>query len=64
MREQLHIFLNAVMFFTRIPVPKNLPYSDEILNRATRYFPFIGRIVGGIGAALPAAQKAVLQPLG
>jgi adenosylcobinamide-GDP ribazoletransferase len=52
MRKQLHIFLNAFMFYTRIPVPKNLPYSDEILNRSTRYFPFIGWIVGGIGAAV------------
>lgn len=52
MKNQLHIFLNAVMFYTRIPVPKNLPYSDEILNRSTRYFPFIGWIIGGVGAAV------------
>jgi adenosylcobinamide-GDP ribazoletransferase len=51
MKKQLHIFLNAVMFYTRIPVPRNLPYSDEMLNSATRWFPFIGWIVGGIGAA-------------
>ena len=50
MRNQLHIFLNAVMFYTRIPVPRNLPYSDEMLNRSTRWFPFIGWIVGGVGA--------------
>lgn len=52
MRKQLYIFLNAIMFYTRIPVPEKLPYSDEILNRSTRYFPFIGWIVGGIGAAV------------
>jgi adenosylcobinamide-GDP ribazoletransferase len=52
MKKQLHILLNAVMFYTRIPVPRNLPYSDEILNRSTRWFPFIGWIVGGIGAAV------------
>ena len=52
MKKQLHIFLNAIMFYTRIPVPKNLPYSDEILNRATRYFPFIGWLIGGIGAGV------------
>lgn len=50
MRKQLHIFLNAIMFYTRIPVPGNLPYSDEVLNRSTRYFPFMGWIIGGIGA--------------
>lgn len=52
MKNQLHIFLNAVMFYTRIPVPRSLPYSDEMLNRSTRWFPFIGWIVGGIGAGI------------
>ncbi len=62
MRNQLHIFLNAIMFYTRIPVPKNLPYSDEILNRSTRYFPFIGWIVGGIGAAVFYGLQFVFPP--
>lgn len=52
MKNQLHIFLTAVMFYTRIPVPRSLPYSDEMLNRSTRWFPFIGWIVGGIGAGI------------
>lgn len=52
MKKQLHIFLNAVMFYTRIPVPRNLPYSDELLNRSTRWFPFIGWMVGGVGAGV------------
>ena len=52
MKNQLHIFLTAVMFYTRIPVSRNLPYSDDMLNRSTRYFPFIGWIVGGIGAGV------------
>jgi adenosylcobinamide-GDP ribazoletransferase len=52
MRQQLHIFLTAIMFYTRIPVPKNLPYSDEMLNRSTRFFPFIGWVVGGTGAVI------------
>jgi len=62
MRKQLHIFLNAIMFYTRIPVPKNLPYSDELLNRSTRYFPFIGWIAGGIGAAIFYGLQFVLPP--
>lgn len=52
MKNQLHIFLTAVMFYTRIPVPRSLPYSDEMLNRSTRWFPFIGWIVGCIGAGI------------
>ncbi|MBA4409301.1 MAG: adenosylcobinamide-GDP ribazoletransferase [Bacteroidota bacterium] len=62
MRKQLHIFLNAIMFYTRIPMPKNLPYSDEILNRSTRYFPFIGWIVGGIGASVFFGLQFVFAP--
>ncbi len=62
MKKQLHIFLNAIMFYTRIPVPKNLPYSDEILNRSTRFFPFIGWIVGGIGAIVFYGLQFVFPP--
>jgi len=62
MRKQLHILLNAIMFYTRIPVPKNLPYSDELLNRSTRYFPFIGWIVGGIGAIVFYGLQFVFPP--
>ncbi|MFY9152369.1 MAG: adenosylcobinamide-GDP ribazoletransferase [Prolixibacteraceae bacterium] len=62
MRKHLYIFLNAIMFYTRIPVPENLPYSDEMLNRSTRYFPFIGWIVGGIGAAVFYGLQFVFPP--
>ncbi len=40
------------MFYTRIPVPKATGFSPEALNRATRYFPLIGIIVGGVGGAV------------
>ncbi len=52
MRKQIHIFLHALMFYTRIPVPFRIPYSEEILNRSTRYFPLVGLLVGGIGAGI------------
>lgn len=46
----LNIFLTALMFYTRIPIRREIDYSPENLNKATRFFPFIGLIVGGIGA--------------
>ncbi len=52
MKRQLNWLLTAVMFYTRIPVPRSLEFSNENLNRATRYFPLIGWIVGGLGAAV------------
>lgn len=46
----MNTFLTALMFFTRIPVPASLPYSKELLNKALRFFPLVGGIVGLIGA--------------
>lgn len=34
------------MFLTRIPVPRTLPYSPELLNASARYFPLVGLLVG------------------
>jgi adenosylcobinamide-GDP ribazoletransferase len=48
MKRQLHIFFTALMFYTRIPCPKNIDHNPDYLNKASRYFPLIGWIVGGI----------------
>lgn len=48
MKTQLHIFLTALMFYTRIPCPIKFPHSEGNLNKASRYFPLIGWIVGGL----------------
>ncbi|MBC7607587.1 MAG: adenosylcobinamide-GDP ribazoletransferase [Burkholderiales bacterium] len=48
MKKQLHIFLTALMFYTRIPCPKNIDHEPVYLNKSSRYFPLIGWIVGGI----------------
>jgi adenosylcobinamide-GDP ribazoletransferase len=46
--RELKIFFAALMFYTRIPCPHNPDFSPEDINKATRYFPLIGWIVGGI----------------
>ncbi|MDR3069585.1 MAG: adenosylcobinamide-GDP ribazoletransferase [Propionibacteriaceae bacterium] len=43
---EIRLFLTAVMFYTRIPCPSWVGYSEDQLNRSTRYFPLIGWIVG------------------
>jgi hypothetical protein len=48
--RQFHIFLNALMFYTRIPVPKWMKHDEDMLNQATVYFPVIGWIVGAISS--------------
>jgi adenosylcobinamide-GDP ribazoletransferase len=52
MKREIQVFLTAVQFYTRIPCPAWLTYSDEYLNKATRYFPLIGWLVGGIAAGI------------
>ena len=47
-KRQIHIFFTALMFYTRIPCPKNIDHDPEYLNKASRYFPLIGWIVGGL----------------
>lgn len=46
MKKELHIFFTALMFYTRIPCPKNIDHNPDYLNKASRYFPLIGWIVG------------------
>lgn len=50
MLYEIRLLLTAVMFYTRIPVPKWVGYSPEQLNASTRYFPLIGWLVGAVTA--------------
>ncbi len=49
LQNQWHYFLTAVMFFTRVPV-RFSSFDNADLNKATRYFPLIGILVGAVGA--------------
>lgn len=49
-KKELHLFFTALMFYSRIPVPKTTSYSETDLNRATKYFPLLGIMVGCIVA--------------
>jgi adenosylcobinamide-GDP ribazoletransferase len=52
LKREVHIFWTALMFYTRLPVPKISNYQEDYLNKATRYFPLIGWIVGSIAAGV------------
>ncbi len=49
-KRQIHYFLTAVLFFTRIPCPKWVDHSADILNKSSRYFSLVGIVVGAISA--------------
>ena len=50
------------MFYTRIPCPKNIDHNPDYLNKASRYFPLIGWIVGGIGYAVYSLSFLLFTP--
>ena len=49
-KKQIHYFLTAVLFFTRIPCPKWVDHSEDILNKSNRYFSLVGILVGTISS--------------
>src|SRR5688572_2414151 len=48
MKKEIRIFFTAMMFLTRLPVPRYTDHSQEYLERAVKYFPLVGWIVGAI----------------
>ncbi|MFZ3018869.1 MAG: adenosylcobinamide-GDP ribazoletransferase [Gallionella sp.] len=52
MLQQLRLFLTAVQFFTRLPVPAWVGHSAQQLEQAARYLPLVGMLVGTIAAAV------------
>lgn len=61
-KHELDVFCAALMFYTRIPIPKWATYDPDHLNQATKYFPLIGWIVGG-GCALVFWLGQLVMPI-
>lgn len=60
--EQVRLFLTALGYFTRVPIPAWVGYSPEQLNAATRYFPAVGIFVGAVVAASTTAMGQLWSP--
>jgi len=58
-KYQWQLFSLAVMFFSRLPVSNNIPYSALRMNQANRYFSMVGLLIGGILALV----FYVIQPI-
>jgi adenosylcobinamide-GDP ribazoletransferase len=52
MRRQALLFLAAVQFLTRLPVPRLEGFQSSWLAASTRYFPLVGVLVGLLGAGV------------
>ncbi|MGC3963258.1 MAG: adenosylcobinamide-GDP ribazoletransferase [Rhodocyclaceae bacterium] len=59
MQELRRAFM-ALGYFTRIPIPKWVGWAPDELNRAARYFPLAGLIVGAIAACVAWLAALVL----
>lgn len=60
-RSELETFLGAIRFFTRLPVPGTLGQDSVALERAIRYFPAVGLIIGAL-AGLAFAVTSFFWP--
>ncbi|MFA9440011.1 adenosylcobinamide-GDP ribazoletransferase [Uliginosibacterium sp. sgz301328] len=59
MRELRRAFM-AIGYFTRIPIPRWEGWAPDELNRAARYFPLAGLIVGAVAACVAWLAAMVL----
>lgn len=46
LKYQIELFLLALGFFSRLPIPTSTPYSEERMNQAGRYFGLVGLLLG------------------
>lgn len=60
LKYQFELFLLALSFFSRIPVPANLPYSSERMNQSGRYFALVGVLLGSLCAGFYACAELIL----
>ena len=58
-RRQLELFLTALQFLTRLPVPALQQFEPDWITRSTRYFPLAGQLVGVLSAGVLLAASVV-----
>ncbi len=62
-REEKRVFFTALMFYSRIPCPTWVDHSPDYLDKATRYFPLVGWVVGAVAAAFFALGAVLWSPV-
>lgn len=61
MARQIALFLTAVQFLTRIPVPSVAGFQPDWTARSARYFPLVGALVGLTCGAVFVAASLILS---
>lgn len=62
MKKERDIFFTALMFYTRIPCPKDIDHNPNYLNKASRYFPLVGWIVGAVAFGAYCLFEYLISP--
>jgi adenosylcobinamide-GDP ribazoletransferase len=60
--HEIRLFLIALQFFTRVPIPRRIGFEPAWLQSCARHFPAVGLVVGGVGAAVLLAASALWPP--
>lgn len=60
LRLEAQLFLMALAYLTRLPVPRDLPDSDDLQVRSVKYHPLVGGVIGLSGAVMLWSAAAVL----
>ncbi|WP_036228881.1 adenosylcobinamide-GDP ribazoletransferase [Marinobacterium jannaschii] len=50
MKYQLNLFFNALTFYSRLPAPGWVEYSDRNLQRSAPYISWVGLLIGALAA--------------
>lgn len=45
-RDHWHAFFNSWVFFTRLPAPPGIRFDDHLLTLGSRYFSWVGAMIG------------------
>lgn len=61
LKREFNLFLLALGFFSRIPMPAGIDYSPDNLNRSSRYFTLVGWLLGAIVAFIFYASDLVFS---
>lgn len=61
-RREALLFLCAVQFLTRLPVPHLAGFQPEWIGASARWFPLVGQLVGVLSAAVLLAAASVFGP--
>ncbi|MGQ0457827.1 MAG: adenosylcobinamide-GDP ribazoletransferase [Hyphomicrobium sp.] len=62
--REVRLFLVAVQFLTRLPVKQLQDFDAQWLDRAAKYFPLVGALIGALAAMVLVVSTAIFpQPI-